>query len=533
MIDAATSTVRKPILELRGIGKTFNGVPALQDVSLEFEEGTIVALVGENGAGKSTLMKILSGGYGASQYTGEILMDGIPRRFRSPLDARQCGIAMIYQDFGLHPDLSLAENIFLGRLPTRAAGIVDWPRAHQEADRQLRRVGLNLPSQTIARSVSTSVLQLVAIAKALSANPRVLILDEPTSALTEGEIERLLALLVTLKERGVLCLYISHKMEEVMAIADRIAVLRDGRMIQAYAKAGSSREQIVEDMVGRPVTTLYPKTEHPPGEEILRVEGLTVPHPCRRNKNLVTAVSFSLRRGEVLGLAGLVGAGRSELLRAIFGAEPATGRVVVQGRPLSIASPRDALQAGIVLLTEDRKIDGYVCTMDIANNISLASLAAISRGGLLDFGQEDQTAARYVRDLSVRAPGIHANIRSLSGGNQQKVVLAKWMWRTPAVLLLDDPTRGIDVGAKAQIYRLIMQLAAQGAGIVMTSSELPELLGLCDRFLVLANGVVADEFSRAEASPARVMRAATGSSVRSSRNNPQQPRGEECKSCKE
>lgn len=456
------------VLELLNITRKFYGVSALQDVSLDLRRGEIHALVGENGAGKSTLMKILSGGYSRHEYQGRIIIAGKDVRFYTPLDAERAGIEMIYQELSPHLDLSIAENIFLGRLPTRRFGLVGWRQVYQEAERALMEVGVHLPPSTTLRQLSTSEQQLVAIAKALWRRPKILILDEPTSALTDHEAHNLFDLLVRLKERGLSCIYITHKLDEVLRIADRVTVLRDGRKISTTERAKINADRIVEDMVGRRIETMYPESTVEIGDEVLRVEHMSIPHPYTPHKNIVDDVSFSLRRGEILGLAGLVGAGRSEIAKALFGAIDHDGgsRILLEGRPIQISEPGDAIRAGIALVTEDRKKDGYVGTMDVKQNVSLASLALVSRRSILDLHKERQMAERFSRELSIKSVGVDSSILTLSGGNQQKVVLAKWLTRPLKVLILDEPTRGIDIGAKVQIYRMMSELVQQGVGII-------------------------------------------------------------------
>ncbi|AOQ23491.1 Xylose import ATP-binding protein XylG [Moorella thermoacetica] len=500
------------LLSMKDITKKFFGVTALNNVSLELRRGEILGLVGENGAGKSTLMKILSGAYPAGSYTGEIYVDGQFKAFQSKHQSEEAGIEMIYQEISLNLDLTVAENIFLGRLPTKNRFWVDWKRVYSEARAALEMVGLQIDPRKTIRSLSTSQQQLVAIAKALVRKPKILVLDEPTSALTEAEVKNLLDLLLKFKTQGVSCIYISHKLDEVFTIADRITVLRDGQTIATYERRAVSPERVVEDMVGRKISNMYPKVEVTPGPEVLRVEHLTVPHPLAARKNIIEDVSFSVRKGEVLGLAGLVGSGRSELVNAIFGALPTRGEpeIYLEGRPVQIKNPFQAIQLGLGLVTEDRRCSGFVGTMNIRQNISLASLGKIARRGFIIPNKEIKEVSRLVRQLQIKAPSAEKSVLALSGGNQQKVVLAKWLMREVKVLVLDEPTRGIDVGAKVEIYNLINQLAQNGVAIIMISSELPELLSMCDRFLVLARGKIQDEFNRAEASQERVMRAATG-----------------------
>ncbi|CEP69532.1 ABC transporter-like [Moorella glycerini] len=500
------------LLEMKNITKKFFGVTALDNVNLDLRQGEILGLVGENGAGKSTLMKILSGAYPAGTYDGEIYLDGQLRTFQNKHQSEVAGIEMIYQEISLHLDLTVAENIFLGRLPSKKNFWVDWNRVYQEARLALEMVNLKVDVRKPVRSLSTSQQQLVAIAKALVRRPKILVLDEPTSALTEAETKNLLELLLKLKTDGVSCIYISHKLDEVFTIADRITVLRDGRTIAAYERQAVDPERVVEDMVGRKITNMYPKLEVTPGPEALRVEHLTVPHPLATKKNIIEDVSFTVRKGEILGLAGLVGSGRSELVNAVFGALPTRGEpaIYLEGRQVRIKNPLQAIQLGLGLVTEDRRRSGFVGTLNIRQNISLASLGKISRRGFIIPSKEMKEVGRLVRQLQIKAPSTEKSVLALSGGNQQKVVLAKWLLRDVKVLFLDEPTRGIDVGAKIEIYNLINTLAQNGVAIVMISSELPELLSMCDRFLVLAKGKIQDEFYRHEASQERVMRAATG-----------------------
>jgi ABC-type sugar transport system ATPase subunit len=501
----------EPLLQLITIRKNFHGVPALRGVSLDLYAGEIHALVGENGAGKSTLMKLLSGSYPHGEYEGEIRIEGTPQAFDSPYDAEAAGIAMIYQELGLHLDMSIAENLHLGQWPRTPLRLVDWKAMDHAAREAMEWVGLTESPRTQVRSLSASLQQLVAIAKALLRRPRILILDEPTSMLTTSEAEKLMLLLKKLRGLGLACIYISHKLDEVQQLADRVTILRDGQNIATYQSIALERDQMVHDMVGRRMESLFPDRPQVIRPELLRIEHLTIPHPYTPAKNILEDVSFNLYGGEVLGLGGLVGSGRSELVNAIFGIQRANPEAAffLNGERIAIRSPRDAIDAGMGLVTEDRKRNGFVCTMDIKQNITLASLERISRWGLVDPQLERTGVETYIDRLSIRTRGTDANILSLSGGNQQKVVLAKWLMRPLKVLLLDEPTRGIDIGAKAQIYELISTLAAQGMGIIMISSELTELLAMCDRFIVLAGGKIQDAFPRAAASSERVMQAAT------------------------
>lgn len=518
MTNPSIQSRREMVLEIRNVSKQFFGVPALRDVSVDLRGGEIHAIVGENGAGKSTLMKILSGSYSCDEYTGEIRLMGQILRLHSPRDAERAGIAMIYQELSLHLDLTIGENIFLGRLPTRLPGLVDWPLVWRLSNAILERVGLDESPRTVLRQLSQNRQQRVAIAKALAQEPSVIILDEPTAALTAAEADLLMTLLLNLKGQGYLCFYISHRLDEVMRIADRVTVLRDGARISTYDRNQLNADRLIEDMVGRRVGALYPVREVPLGEVVMRVRNLTVPHPYIPSKNLLEDVSLDLRQGEILGLAGLVGSGRSELVKALFGVIEHDGhaRIEVDGREVSVRSPHEAIDMGIGLVTEDRKKDGYVWTMDLKENMTLASLRLIARRGRIDKSRERELAEDFVERLSIRTTGADAAMDSLSGGNQQKAILAKWLMRPLKVLILDEPARGIDVGAKAQIYHLMNELVGRGMAIIMISSELPELLAMCDRLVVLARGRIRDEFSRDEASAERLMRAATIADTESS-----------------
>ncbi len=499
------------VLEMRHMTRRFTGVTALQDVCIHLKKDEVLAICGENGAGKSTLMKILSGSDGWGNYEGEILVEGKVCRFHSTRDAEAAGIEMIYQEISLHLELSVGENLFLGHLPVTRLGTVDWKKVHEISREYLEAVGLEVDPRQKVKTLSTSQQQLLAIARALARKPQVLVLDEPTSALTQTEADNLLRLIRNLKEKHVSCLYISHKLDEVFAIADRICVLRDGRHISTYGAGEASPRQLIEDMVGRKMEILYPKQEVEIGGEILRVEDFCVPHPYRRGHNIVDHVDFVLRRGEILGIAGLVGAGRSELLNALSGAETrgVSGRVWLEGKRIDGSSLREIKEAGIGYVTEDRKKNGFIAGASIRENIVVASLDKITDRGLISRRSEKEYAGKYFEGLAIKAPDMETPLFRLSGGNQQKVVLAKWMMTDRKVMFFDEPTRGIDVGAKAEIYRLMSRMAAEGLGIIMVSSEMPELIALCDRILVLAKGRFTAEFSGDEASQEKIMAAAT------------------------
>ncbi|MCP4399993.1 MAG: sugar ABC transporter ATP-binding protein [bacterium] len=496
---------------MSGIVKRFFAVTALQGVNFDLYDGEIHALVGENGAGKSTLMKILSGSYPASSYEGELEVNGENVRFMEISDSERAGIEMIYQEISLNLDLTIAENIFLGRLPKKKSGFIDWKRIRQESDGALKRMGLEVDSLQIVRSLSTSQQQLVSIVKALVRYPRILVLDEPTSALTEQETETLMQVIFDLKKQGISCIYISHKLDEVFRVADRITILRDGQYIATYSSAEAVPKKVIEDMVGRKIENMYPKQELPFGAEVLRIEGFTVASMISARKNIVEDVSFSVRAGEILGLGGLVGSGRSELCNAIFGAIPKkSGNVYLDGSKLDIRSPLDAVQCKMGLLTEDRRVSGFVGAMNVRENISLASFQEIFGRVFIKKTHERGIAESFARQLNIKTPSVETNVLNLSGGNQQKVVLAKWLMTDVKVLFLDEPTRGIDVGAKVEIYHIMEELARKGVAVVMISSELPELLAMCDRFVILGNSKVQGTFLKAEITQEKFMHAATG-----------------------
>lgn len=499
------------VLRMKNITKRFYSVTALDDVSIDLYRGEILALVGENGAGKSTLMKILSGSYPENSYEGEIEVDGEQVHFMSTHDAEDTGIEMIYQEISLNPELSVAENIFLGKLPRRKVKwFIDWKTTSALGREALEQVGLDVDADEQVRLLSTSQQQMISIAKAVYRNPRILVLDEPTSTLTETETETLMEIIRGLRSRGISCIYISHKLEEVFNIADRLTILRDGSVISTYVREDIKAEKVVEDMVGRKIESMFPKVELPIGEEVFRVENLTIPSRIP-GKNIVEGISFTVRRGEILGLGGLVGAGRSETINAIFGSiKKTSGEVFVDGKKAEINSPKDAIQYKMGLLTEDRRVSGFVGTMNIRENVSLASFEKIFGKLFINSGAEKQFVQDFSNQLNIKAPTIETNVLNLSGGNQQKVVLAKWLMTGVKILFLDEPTRGIDVGAKVEVYNIMTELARNGVAIVMISSELPELLAMCDRFVVLYDRRVTGEFSRQDVTENKYMAAATG-----------------------
>jgi D-xylose transport system ATP-binding protein len=500
-----------PLFEMRDIVKEFPGVRALDGVSLILDPGEFHALVGENGAGKSTLMKVLSGVYPAGSFEGQILIENEPRKFRNVRESEAAGIAIIFQELSLVKELTVGENIFLGQEPSRF-GVIDWSELYHKASTLLRDLQLNIDPRIHVGRLGIGQQQLVEIAKALSKNARILVLDEPTAALTEAEVETLFSILRKLKDRGVAMVYISHKLDEVFRLSDRITVLRDGRTVGTHNASELTRKRVIELMVGREVNDIFPEAHHQFTDNALEVDGLAVYSTDGRNTKLVDNVSFTLRGGDVLGIAGLLGSGRTEVLSAIFGAWKGNvkGSVKVNGLHVEIGSPADAIRLGISFVTEDRKRYGLILDQTIRDNITLAGLKSLSGPVLTNQAKEMRAARRQMDSLRIKARSPMTIAGTLSGGNQQKVVLGKWLLTEPKILFLDEPTRGIDVGAKQEIYTEINKLAKEGLAIVLVSSELPEILGMSDRILVLHDGKVTGEFDRSEASPEKVMAAATG-----------------------
>jgi ribose transport system ATP-binding protein len=498
------------MLEIRAVSKSFPGVRALHAVSFRVEHGEVHALVGENGAGKSTLMKILSGAY--TDFQGDLMLDGQPLVLGGPRDAQLRGIAIIYQELNLIPELTVAENIFLGREPRTATGLLDVARMDDEARGLLDRLNLGIPPNRPVKWLRVGEQQLVEVAKALSLDARLLILDEPTSALSQAEIERLFAVIAALKAHGVTMIYISHKFDEIFRIADRVTVLRDGELVGTLPIAEADQPTLIRMMVGRDLSDLFPKSAAPIGAEALRVENLHLAPEGERAGRSLHDISFQVQRGEIVGIAGLMGAGRTELLEAVYGVYPerrVRGTVAVDGQPRRIASPRDAIRAGLAFVTEDRKTQSLILISSVAHNLTLAALNRFLRLNILRRREEDVAVQDSIEKLRIKTPSAGVAVDKLSGGNQQKVALAKCLLTRPRVLLLDEPTRGIDIGAKVEIYGLISRLAQDGAAIVMASSELPELLAMCDRILVLCEGELTAELTRAEATQERIMEAAT------------------------
>jgi ribose transport system ATP-binding protein len=493
------------LLEARNITKRFPGTLALDDVHLELLPGEIHAVLGENGAGKSTLMKILAGVH--SPDSGYIALEGQRIVLHSPREALMLGISIVHQELSIVPALTVAENIYPGRLLVNAFGMVRYGKLFQQAADVLSELELRVDPREIAGNLSIANQQLVEIAKALSWNCKVLILDEPTSALTEHEAEILFSLLRKLAESGVGIIYISHKLDEIFKLSDRITVLRDGKYITTVQKAETTPSEIVRLMVGRPLEALYPPKATQHGDPIFEVHNLRLT-PASPENNL------KVYNGEILGIAGLIGSGRTELARAIFGADARTsGNIKLHGKLLNIKSPQNAIRAGIGYLPEDRKAAGLFLNMAIKMNIEAASLQDVADVGFLNGGKERSLAEKYVQQLGVSTPGIEQEVRRLSGGNQQKTLIAKWLAIHPKVLIVDEPTRGVDVGAKSEIHYLLRSLANQGIGVIMISSELPEVLGMSDRILVMHEGVIAGEVSAANATEEHIMRIASGQGV--------------------
>jgi D-xylose transport system ATP-binding protein len=499
------------LLEMRNITKTFPGVKALAGVTLALDPGEVHAVVGENGAGKSTLIKVLCGVYPHLQYGGEIYLDGDEVRFAGVADAEAAGIAIIFQELSLVKEMNVAENIFLGREPQRF-GVIRWHELYRRAQTLLDELQLPIDPHTPVGNLGIGQQQLVEIAKALSQKARILVLDEPTAALTDSEVETLFRILNELRSRGVGMIYISHKLDEVFSLSDRITVLRDGRTVGTSPTGGTNEAQVIAQMVGREVGDIFPRPEHSLGETVMEVRHLSARDPDNRTRVVVNDVSFSVRTGEVLGIAGLMGSGRSELLMSVFGAYPGhhSGEVYVRGDRVTIRSAADAIWHGIGFVTEDRKRFGLVLDQTISKNTTLAALRKISGRFVTNDGAETSATERSMKELRIKANSVMTVAGTLSGGNQQKVVLAKWLLTEPRVLFLDEPTRGIDVGAKQEIYAQINRLASRGLAIVLVSSELPEVLGLSDRILVLHEGRMTGEFIRTEATAEKVMACATG-----------------------
>ncbi|MCO7219158.1 multiple monosaccharide ABC transporter ATP-binding protein [Klenkia sp. PcliD-1-E] len=498
-----------PILEMRSITKTFPGVKALQDVTLSVQRGEVHAICGENGAGKSTLMKVLSGVYPAGDYEGEIVFEGQVVSFGGIRDSEHAGIVIIHQELALVPYLSIAENIFLGSEKRGKFGLIDWNLANAEATKLLQSVGLHENPTTPVGQLGVGKQQLVEIAKALSKDVKLLILDEPTAALNDTDSAHLLGLIRGLRDQGITSIIISHKLNEIDAIADHTTIIRDGQTVETLDMSDESVtvDRIIRGMVGRALDSYYPERESHPGEEVLRVEGWTVKHPTQ-DRLVVDHASFDVRAGEVVGIAGLMGAGRTELAMSIFGRSYGTfveGKLFMHGREVKARSVAEAISNGIAYATEDRKRYGLNLIDDISRNNSAAALDKLSSRGFVNANEETKAAEEGRRAMNIKAPTVKSIVGKLSGGNQQKVVLSKWLLTDPDVLILDEPTRGIDVGAKYEIYTIINKLVAAGKAVVVISSELPELLGICDRVYTLSAGRITGQLPVADADQERLM----------------------------
>ncbi|HVV99111.1 MAG TPA: sugar ABC transporter ATP-binding protein [Planctomycetaceae bacterium] len=499
----------EPIISIDGISKTYPGVQALSNVSFDIHAGEFFAIVGENGAGKSTLMKILSGV--VTDHDGRLLLRGQPVQFSGTRAAEEAGVSIIHQELNLVEQLSAAANIFLGRERRNSLGLLDERGMERAAGNMLGQLECNIAPQQLVREMRIGDQQLVEIAKALSFDTDILIMDEPTSALTDAEAARLFRVIGRLRERGVTILYISHKMDEVFRFADRIAVLRDGQLVKVVTRAETNPRAITHLMVGREIEPSEFGGNRQPGDVVLEVRNLSLPWTGHARGWRLRDISFSLRRGEVVGIAGLMGAGRTELLECLFGcsAEPPQGEILLDGQSVHFSHPAEAKNAGLALVTEDRKRLGLFAELSVGGNINLCTLPEVAQNGLIRTRRERDQAEGIVERLRVKTAGIDARITSLSGGNQQKAIIGRWLLTNPKVLLLDDPTRGVDIGAKTELYRLIDDLCKQGIGVLVTSSELPELLILCDRILVLCEGRLTGEFTREQFSEQALMEAAT------------------------
>ncbi|MCC6495634.1 MAG: sugar ABC transporter ATP-binding protein [Propionibacteriaceae bacterium] len=496
-----TTNHGRVLLEMKGIGKTFPGVKALEGVNLTVREGQVLALLGENGAGKSTLIKILSGAYTRDE--GEILFDGRPADIKAPADAEQLGISTIYQEFNLAPNMTIAENIFLGHLPARA-GKVDWAKVKQRSRELLDSLEVDLPVDALTGSLSVAQQQMVEIAKALNRNTRILVMDEPSAVLGEKDIDNLFAVVRKLQATGIGIIYISHRLREIFELADEVTVLKDGRYIDTRQVADVTMDELVKLMIGRDLEDVYPKRNGEVGEVVLEVSHLAQAHLARD-------VSFQLRAGEIIGFAGITGSGRTEVARVIFGADRATaGEMTLLGAPYRPRSPRDAINHGVALVSEDRKRQGLLLKLQVYFNTTVSGLDRLTTFGVLRLKDELSLVRKWITNLRIKTPSPQFMVVNMSGGNQQKVILARWLSLGIKVFIMDEPTRGIDVGSKSEIYQIMADLAEQGVAIIMISSELPEVLGMSDRVMVMREGRMVKELTRAEATEEKVMLYAVG-----------------------
>lgn len=497
------------ILEMKNITKEFPGVKALSNVNLQIRRGEIHSLCGESGAGKSTLMKVLSGVYPYKSYTGDIVINGEVQKFHKISDSEKAGVAIIYQELALVKDITVAENILLGKLINKK-GIVNWNAVYMRAKKILEEMEVSIDLNEKVRNIGVGQQQLVEIAKALALDADILILDEPTAALTESEVETLLKIMKKLREKGVTCIMISHKLNEVFEVSDNITVLRDGLSIRTMSAKETNEDEVIKYMVGRELTQRYPEMKREAKETMLEVEHLNLTDPS--GHQVVKDVSFSVRAGEIVGLAGLMGAGRTETISSVFGAVKGkvTGTIKIEGKEVQIHSPLDAICQGMAFLSEDRKRYGLIQGQSISKNISISSMDQVNTHGVINLSQEYDITRSYAKELGVKANSVDVNVETLSGGNQQKVLLARCLMTKPKILFLDEPTRGIDVGAKYEIYVLMNELAKQGTAIVMVSSEMPEVIGMSDRVLVMREGKIGGELARAELTQEGIMQIASG-----------------------
>ncbi len=491
----------KVLLEMKGIGKTFPGVKALEGVNLTVREGQVHALLGENGAGKSTLIKILSGAY--SKDEGQIFFEGQPVEIRDPQDAQALGISTIYQEFNLARDLTVAENIFLGHLPMKGLSI-DWAQVKERSREILDTLGVTFSVDALTATLSVAEQQLVEIAKSLNRKTRILIMDEPSAVLGEKDLEKLFHVVRSLQAQGIGIIYISHRLKEIFELADQVTVLKDGRYVDTRNVAEVTMDDLVKLMIGRDLKDVYPKRIPATGAVLLEVNKVS-------RAKLVRDISFKLHAGEIVGFAGITGSGRTELARAIFGADPYTGEMRISGQPYKASSPQDAIRHGVALVTEDRKGQGLFLKLNVVINTTISGLKYLCRFGMIQLPREMDLVKKMIKDLSIKTPGPNFIVVNMSGGNQQKVVLARWLSIGTRIFILDEPTRGIDVGSKSEIYQIMDELTKKGVGVIMISSELPEVLGMSDRIMVMRQGRIVKELSRAEASEEVIMKYAVGS----------------------
>ena len=499
------------ILELQNITKVFPGVKALSEVSFNVQRGHVHALVGENGAGKSTLIKVICGVYPYGTYEGTVRFDGQDCKFKTIRDVEKAGIACIHQEMNLIPDMSIAENVFINNQPNKM-GVIDFDEQHERCRQLLKQVGLDVNPEEMVRNLGVGQQQMVEIAKALARDVKLLLLDEPTAALTEAEVDILLDLVDKLRQNGVTCIYISHRLDEIMRLCDDITILRDGQTIETRPKSKMTKDDMISLMVGREMNNLFPRVPHTRGEIGFEIKNFTVPHPDIPDRNIINNVSLKAYKGEILGISGLMGAGRTELFTAVYGAyrTKGTGEIYIDGQKVNIKNPLDALKAGYFIVSEDRKKLGLNLIMSIKENTTLSSLDKVSKFGILNEDAEVAYTTKYVEEIRTKTPSIDVAVNTLSGGNQQKVVLAKALMSDPKVMILDEPTRGIDVGAKYEIYKIMNELVEKGVVIIMISSEMEEILGMSDRILTVAGGEITGEFDVKDATQEILMRAAVG-----------------------